>query len=172
MFLQVIKQAGQTETGPRWTLSQTPHYADRCLRRISLLALIRAGFILSKGGCRVGELWPVGSTFHQFMLFKTEIVWTLIIFTMDGVKQCCAKFRIKNKMASFPFMIWISIEVATSRFLSMKKVCKVTKQNDHWPQGTGEDWLSCVSSVLKLQVMVRGMTFPKHTQSGWPITRH
>lgn len=43
------RQAGRAETGPWWTLSRAPHYADRCLRRTPLLALIKARFILSKG---------------------------------------------------------------------------------------------------------------------------
>jgi len=33
-------------------------------------------------------------------------------------------------------------------------------------------WLHCLSSVLKLLVMIRGVTFPKHAWSGWPITTH
>jgi len=58
-----------------------------------------------------------------------------------------------------------------------KRLChSIPHLNNLRPRRTqnkkGKTWLNCVRSVLKLEVMVRDVTFTKHARRGWPIATH
>lgn len=92
-------------------LSQTPHYADRCLRRICLLALIRAGFILSEGGYRVGEPWPVGS-YVDFPSLHTFQYWNSLGIDHFYLGWCSTVFcKIQNLKKCLPFPSWYEFQL-------------------------------------------------------------